>query len=81
MIFSATTAKLNSRVDEVLHEFGKITLLGQLARKSGGLFNGRDLAGEEQPEHTLWDNFLSPRSGRKNFLAVWNRQAMEPNAL
>ena len=74
-------AKLNSRVNEVLHELGKITLLGQFARESGGLLNRRDLAGKEQPEHTLRDDFLSSRSGRKYFLAVWNRQTVESDAL
>jgi hypothetical protein len=45
------------------------------------LFRGGDLSSEQQPEHTLRNNFLSSRGRGKDFLTVRNRKTVEPDAL
>lgn len=60
---------------------GKLALLCQFARELTRLGFCRDLAGEQQPEHTLGNDFLATRRCWELLLAVGNGQAVEPDAL
>ena len=71
----------DSRVDQLLDVFGQISLLRELAGELASLGFGGDLAGEQQPKHTLRDNFFTALGTRELLLAVWNGQAMETNTL
>jgi len=72
---------MHLRVDEIFHKFGEFSLLREFSREVSGLFWGGDLSSEQQPEHTLWNDFLPSRGRGKDFLTVRNRETVEPDAL
>jgi len=59
----------------------KFPLLCELCRQLTTLLRGRDLASQKEPEHALSCHFFATRSRRQHFLAVWDSQSMETNAL
>jgi hypothetical protein len=72
---------MHLRVDEIFHKFGEFSLLREFSRKVPGLFRGGDLSSEQQPEHTLRNDFLPSRGRGEDFLTVRNRKTVEPDAL
>jgi len=69
------------RVDQVFDKLGKFALLRKLLGQGTGLFDGRDLASKEEPEHAFRKNLLATWRSREDLLAVRDGQAMESDAL
>ena len=71
----------DSRVNEFLDEFGEFSALRELVGEGTDLFWGRNLSGEQEPEHALRENLLAIRGCGKLLLAIWNGQSVEADAL
>ena len=54
----------DTRVDEFLDKLGKFSTLRKLIREGTDLFWGRNLPGEQEPEHALGDDLLATDGGR-----------------
>ena len=70
-----------ARIQELLNVRRKFSFLGQFARKLSGFGLCWDLACEEEPEHTLCNDFLAPRSCWKSLLAIRDCEPMESDTL
>ena len=71
----------DTRVNEFLDKLGKFSTLRKLVREGTDLFWGRNLSGEQEPEHALGDDLLATCGGRELFLAIWNGQSVETDTL
>lgn len=68
-------------VHQLLHKLGQLSVLGQSPAQYTDLLSGRDLAGQQQPEHPLWQHLLSRSSLGQDFLALPDGLSMEPDTL
>lgn len=68
-------------VDELLNELWNIGAGGPVSREVADLLLGRDLAGKEKPEKTLWKWLLSAWCLWKLLLALWDGQSAETDTL
>lgn len=80
----AMTTKIDTghaRVKEFLDLRRQFAFVSELLRQSTRLLSRGHLAGEQEPEHTLWDDLASTGRRREHLLAFWNRQTVKANAL
>ena len=71
----------DTRVNKFLDKFGKFSALRELIREGTNLFWGRNISGEQEPEHALRDDLLAIDGGRELLLAIWDVQPMEADTL
>ena len=71
----------DARINEFLDKFGKFTTVRELLREGADLFWGRNLPGEQEPEHALRDDLLAVNSGWELLLAIWDGQSVEADTL
>lgn len=64
------TQRRTEGVESLLDVSGKLGALDELVLELNGLLSGRDLAGEEVPEHALGEHLLATGGGGENLLAL-----------
>lgn len=68
-------------IEEGVDEVRELALLCELAGELAGLSDGWDLAGEEEPEHGLWEHLGAGSSLGELSLALLDCAAVEADAL
>lgn len=69
------------RVHHLHHELGQRGVLGKGATEGANLAFGRDLAGEQQPEHAFGEHLLARLALREDGLALLDGSTVETDAL
>ncbi len=68
-------------IEQLVDEGRELSLLRKLPREPADLVGGRDFAGEQQPEHSLWEHLGARLALGQLLLAVFDGAAVESDAL
>jgi hypothetical protein len=71
----------DARVDELFDKLGKFSTFRELIGEGTNLFWGRNLSGEQEPEHALRNDLPAINSSGELFLAIWDGQSVEADTL